>query len=341
MTSTTTNPQHPNNSIQTWDLSRLFGRGGPWVRFVAKRLVGLFFVLSTLLCLTFLLIYVTPGDPAVRKAGIDATEEQIEFERKALGLDRPVTEQFTNYVAGVLRFDFGTSFITKQPVIEIVEQRFPRTLQLAGAGVILVMVIGIPLGIVAGMLTREGRNPRFEVFFMSVTSTTSAMPEFLMATLLAFIFAVTLNWLPVGTTQKATAFILPALSVSLRPIASLARVVRLETLNVLAQDYMRTAHSKRLPERLIITRHLLPNVLTAALTISGLIFASLLGGTVIVENVFAWPGLGQRVVDAVFALDYPVIQGIVLYFGVIVVLINTIVDLALAVIDPRSLILDG
>lgn len=323
----------------TGTLAWLTGQLGPWPRFLLKRLVSLFVVLAMLLVLTFLLIYLVPGDPAIRKAGIDASAEQIEFERKALGLDQPVYVQFIRYIEGVARLDFGTSFITKQSVTEILQQRFPRTFQLAGTGLLIVMMVSVPLGILIGALTREGRNRRLEVVFMSVTSTSSAMPEFLTATFLAFIFAVTLNWLPVGTTQKSTAIILPAISVSLRPVASLARVVRLETLNVLAQDYIRTARSKRLPTYLIFMRHLLPNVLTAALTIGGLVFAGLLGGTVIVENVFAWPGLGQRVVDAVFNLDYPVIQGIVLYFGMIVVLINTAVDILLALVDPRTLVL--
>ena len=327
------------HSADSGTLARLSNRLGPWPRFLLKRLVSLFVVLAMLLVLTFLLIYLVPGDPAVRKAGLDASSEQIEIERKALGLDQPAHIQFIRYIEGVARLDFGTSFITKQSVTEILQQRFPRTFQLAGTGLLIVMTVSVPLGIFVGALTHEGRNRRLEVVFMSVTSTSSAMPEFLTATFLAFIFAVTLNWLPVATTQKSTAIILPAVSVSLRPVASLARVVRLETLNVLAQDYIRTARSKRLPTYLIFIRHLLPNVLTAALTIGGLVFAGLLGGTVIVENVFAWPGLGQRVVDAVFNLDYPVIQGIVLYFGVIVVLINTAVDILLALVDPRTLVL--
>lgn len=315
-------------------------RLGPWPRFILKRLFGLAVVLIMLLVLTFLLIYLVPGDPAVRQAGIDATQAQIELERERMGLNRPILQQFVDYVRNAARLDFGTSFKTRQPVTEILQQRFPRTFELAAAGLLLAIAIGIPLGIVAGALTREGRNRRFEVIFMSVTSVGGALPEFLTATLLAFIFAVTLKWLPIAGTRDPNAIILPALAVSLRPIASLARIVRLETLNVLAQDYIRTARSKRLPPYILFVRHLLPNVLTAALTISGLIFAGLLGGTVIVENVFAWPGLGTRVVEAVFNLDYPVIQGIVLYFGIVVVLINTFVDILLAVVDPRSLVLE-
>lgn len=315
-------------------------RLGPWPRFIFKRLVGLAGVLFTLLVMTFLLIFLVPGDPAVRQAGIDASQEQIEFERERMGLNRPITQQFFDYVSNASRLDFGDSFKTRQPVTEILQQRFPRTFELAISGLLLAILIGIPLGIVAGALTREGRNRRFEVVFMSITSVGGALPEFLTATLLAFIFAVTLKWLPIAGTRDANAIILPALAVSIRPIASLSRVVRLETLNVLAQDYVRTARSKRLPPLLLFVRHILPNVLTAALTISGLIFAGLLGGTVIVENVFAWPGLGTRVVEAVFNLDYPVIQGIVLYFGIVVVLINTFVDVLLALVDPRSLVLE-
>jgi peptide/nickel transport system permease protein len=189
----------------------------------------------------------------------------------------------------------------------------------------------------AGALTRDGRHRRAEVLLTAATSVIGALPEYLMGTFLAFIFAVWLRWLPVAGAEGLQSLLLPALAMSLRPIAVLIRVVRVETLNVLAQDYIRTARSKRLPERLIYFRHALPNVVTAALTISGILFAGLIGGAVVVENVFARSGLGTGLVTAVVNHDYPVIQGVVLVLGVTVVTVNAIVDILLGVIDPRSL----
>jgi peptide/nickel transport system permease protein len=189
----------------------------------------------------------------------------------------------------------------------------------------------------AAALTRENRNRGFELAFTAVTSTMSALPNFLSATFLAFLFAVWLRWLPVAGASQWSAVILPAIAVGLRPLAELSRIVRVETLNVLTQDYVRTARGKRLPARLIYLRHVLPNVLTSALTIGGLVFAGLVGGTVVVENVFAWPGLGTALVQAILARDYPVVQGITLLLGMAVVLVNTAVDTTLKLVDPRVL----
>ncbi len=179
------------NESHSGTLARLTSRLGPCPRFLLKRLASLFVVLAILLVLTFLLTYLAPGDPAVHKAGIDASAENIELERKALGLDQPAHIQFVRCIECVARLDFSTSFITKQSVTEILQQRFPRTFRLAGAGLLIVMTVRVPLGILVGDLIREGRNRRLEVIVTSLTGTTSAMPEFLTATFLAFIFAVT------------------------------------------------------------------------------------------------------------------------------------------------------
>ncbi len=313
---------------------------GRWGRFVLKRFVGLIAVLACLLVATFLMIHLVPGDPALRVAGINVTAADLAAIRQTLGLNDPLDVQFVHYLQRVARLDFGNSFTSHEPVVKIISDRLPRTIQLALVALVLIMSLSIPIGMLAGAFTREGRHKRFELGFMAITSIGGALPEYLAGTLLAFIFAVWLRWLPVSGANKWNAIILPALAISIRPIATLSRIVRVETLNVLAQDYMRTARSKRLPRRLLYLRHALPNVLTGALTIGGLIFAELLGGTVITENVFAWPGLGTAVVQAVIKLDYPVIQGVILLFGCIVVVINTIVDVLLALIDPRSIIKD-
>ena len=306
--------------------------------FLLRRAGSLGIVLAALLFASFLIVRLIPGDPARTIAGLDASQEDVQRIRVALGLDKPLLVQFATYARRAVRLDFGRSFVTNEPVTTLIGDRLPKTVQLAAVALLLVMVLSVPLGMAAGAFTREGRHRRAEVMFAAVTSAGGALPEFLASTFLAFVFAVWLQWLPVAGSDERLAIVLPAVAISLRPIAVLARIVRVETLNVLAQDYIRTARSKRLPARLLYLRHTLPNVLTAALTIGGLLFTGLLGGAVIVENVFAWPGLGTAVVQGVLSRDYPVIQGVILMLGIAVVLVNTLVDVLLGLVDPRSVI---
>jgi peptide/nickel transport system permease protein len=313
----------------------------PWVGFLLRRLMSLVVILLALALATFSMVRLIPGDPALYIAGIGATPQQIAAIRHQLGIDQPLEQQLVTYFVNLLHGDLGTSFVTKQPVSEVIQQRIGNSVQLATAALLLVMVVSIPGGMIAGAFTREGRHPRGEVAFTAVTSVMGALPEYLMATFLAFLFAVVLRLLPVAGSQGPQSLVLPALAVSLRPIAVLLRIVRVETLNVLAQDYIRTARSKRLPARLIYLRHTLPNVVTAALTVGGILFAALVGSAVVVEVVFARTGLGSSLVNAVLARDYPVIQGDVLVLGVIVVVVNAIVDILLAAVDPRSLTRKG
>jgi peptide/nickel transport system permease protein len=189
----------------------------------------------------------------------------------------------------------------------------------------------------AGAHTREGRHRRMEFGFTSVTSVLAAIPDYLTGTILVFLFAVQFRLLPVAGSGSFEELILPAIAVSLGPTMSLSRIVRLETLNVLAQDYIRTARSQRLPARTIYLRHTLPNVVTAALTIGGVLFANIIGGTVIVENVFNRPGLGTALVNAVVAKQYVLVQGITLVLGLFVVVVNAVVDVTLGLLDPRTL----
>lgn len=311
---------------------------GPGTGFLLRRLVSLAIVLAALLFASFLIVRLIPGDPARTIAGLDASQEDVRRIREVLGLNKGLLAQFADYSRRAARLDFGRSFVTNEPVTKLIADRLPKTAQLAITALLLVMALSIPAGMLVGAVTREGRHPRAELAFAAVTSVGGALPEFLASTFLAFVFAVWLRILPVAGADERTAIILPALAISIRPIAVLARIVRVETLNVLAQDYIRTARSKRLPARLLYFRHTLPNVLTAALTIGGLLFAGLLGGAVIVENVFAWPGLGTAVVQAVLSRDYPVIQGVILMLGIAVVLVNTLVDVLLGLVDPRSII---
>jgi peptide/nickel transport system permease protein len=302
-----------------------------------RALISLATVLVALMLASFLLVHLVPGDPAVRVAGLDATPQDIANIRHALGLDRPLVVQFARYVGNVARLDFGKSFVTNEPVVRVIADRLPKTLELAAAAMLAVMMLSVPLGMTVAAITRNDRNRGFELVFTAITATMSALPNFLSATFLAFAFAVWLRWLPAGGGERWDAVILPAAAIGLRPMADLARIVRVETLGALAQDYALTARGKRLPWRLIYLRHILPNVLTGALTIGGLLFAGLIGGTVVVENVFAWPGLGTALVQAILARDYPVVQGITLLLGLAVITVNTTVDTVLVLVDPRSL----
>jgi peptide/nickel transport system permease protein len=308
----------------------------PLVSFALRRLLSLVVILACLVVATFLMIRLIPGDPALNVAGLGATGEDIARVRAQLLLDRPLPEQFQIYITRLAQGDLGRSFFTRQPVSDLIAQRIGTSLQLAVAALAIVMLVSIPLGIIMGAFTRERRHPRVEVGFTGVTSVLGSLPEFLAATFLAFVFAVWLRILPVAGANSPQALVLPALAVSIRSTAILTRIVRVETLNTLASDFIRTARGKRMPNRIIYSKHTLPNVVTAALTVGGLLFAGIIGGAVVVENVFARPGLGTSLVQAVLVRDYPVVQGVVLVLGVVVVVVNALVDLALAVIDPRT-----
>jgi peptide/nickel transport system permease protein len=308
-----------------------------WVRFVVRRFVGSLLVLATLVVAVFLMVHLIPGDPVRNALGTDAQPDIVARLQHENGFDKPLFQQFTRYVDHLAHGDLGRELITNQPVSDTIRERIGSSLELAGAALVLVLVAAIPFGMLAGALTREGRRPRFELGFTSLTSVLASIPDYLTATILAFLFAVQFRFFPVAGSAGLNTLVLPVIAVSLHAIMSLARLVRLETLNVLAQDYIRTARSERLPTRIVYARHALPNVLTAALTVGGVLFANLVGGAVIVENVFARAGLGTALVSAVAAKQYVVVQGITLVLGLIVIVVNTLVDVALAILDPRSL----
>jgi peptide/nickel transport system permease protein len=285
------------------------------------------------------MIHAIPGDP-VRTAlgGITAQPELVAARRHDLGLDRPLPEQYVSYLGDTVTGDFGTSIITGQPVSEIIGDRLPNTLRLVGAAFVFTVVVAYPLGLGMAILTQNGRHRKSEVAFAGTTGFVQAIPDFVLATALVALFGVTWQVLPVAESSGASAYVLPVLSLTLGSIAVLSRVIRLEALRVLGEDYIRTARSKRLPARIVYLRHALPNMLTASLTISGLFLAGLVAGTVLVENVFAWPGIGSTVVRSVIARDYPIALTLSLLLAAITLTVNLIVDILLAIIDPRSVI---
>ncbi|MBT2597900.1 ABC transporter permease [Arthrobacter sp. ISL-72] len=309
----------------------------PWVGFVLRRLGGLVLSFVVLTVVTFLIVPLIPGDPAVIAAGDGASPAQVASVRAELGLDLPVLTQFVNYVSGVLRLDMGNSFVSGESVSTLIFTRFPFTAEIALLAIVLVLLLSVPLGMIVAILTRGGRNKWLDNIFNFLTSLIYSVPQYVVATLLVVVFAVTLRWFPAAGATTLSSLVLPTAALMLGPVCVISRIVRRETAVVLNKDYIRTARGWRLGALRTNLRYVLPNLVTTTLTLSGLILAAQLGGAVVIETVFAWPGLGQGIVNAILQRDYPVIRGIILILGLLATLIITMVDLILAIIDPRNL----
>ncbi|GAA2949085.1 ABC transporter permease [Microbacterium luteolum] len=310
----------------------------PWVSFLVRR--GGQFVLSVWVLVTaaFLMIHLVPGDPVRAALGMNAPVELVEARRAALGLDEPLFVQYLRYIGGLFTGDMGTSMITGQPVADIITTRLPATLQLALLAVVLVLLVSVPLGVTMAVATRGGRRRGLELAFATGSVILAAIPEFLLAVGLVYVFAVSLGWFPIAGNTAPFALVLPVIALSVAPIAVFSRIIRVEVLSVLNQDFIRTARAKRLAPRRIYSRHALPNAMTATLTLTGLLLTGMVAGTVLVENVFAWPGLGTMIVQSILTKDYSVVQGIVLVYGIGVLIVNLVIDVILALLDPRSTI---
>ena len=322
--------------------SRLGERlGGRWTRFAIRRAGRLLVSLWVLVTASFLMIHLVPGDPVRAALGLTAPAALVEAKREALGLNDPLLTQYVHYIGNLLHGDLGESIQSQLPVAETIGQRLPATASLALLAFGVAVALAIPLGVAVAVATRRGRRRRTELAFAGTSVVLGSIPDFLVGVALVAVFAVNLGWFPVAGRSDASSYVLPVIALAIGPAAVLARIVRVEMLAVLEADYIRTARAKRLPALRINLRHALPNAVTATLTLGGMLLASLVAGTVLVENVFAWPGLGSTIVQSIVAKDYPLVQGTVLVYGVIVLLVNTMVDVALALIDPRSTIGDS
>lgn len=303
-----------------------------------RRLVRFLVSLAVLVVATFAMIHLIPGDPVRAALGPAAPVELVEARRAALGLDRPLPEQLVTYVTGVFSGDFGTSFVTGEPVGEVILARLPNTLSLALLATLVALLVAVPLGMWAAIRTENGRNRGTELTFSAGTGAAVAVPEFLYSIALVAVFAIGLGWFPPAGKAGAVTYVLPVVALAIGPAAMIARISRVETLRELGKDYVRLARAKRLPAARLHLRHVLPNTLTATLTVGGLLLTSLIAGGVLVEYVFAWPGLGLKIVESVTQKDYPVAQGVVLVYGAIVLVVNLGVDLVLGTLDPTSAI---
>ncbi len=300
-------------------------------RYIARRLLQAIPTLFILIVFMFILVRVLPGDPARLIAGLEATEEDVARIRELLGLNKPLYEQFIDYLSDIIRGDLGTSLKFETPVIEEILIRFPRTLELAIVAEIISILIAIPLGIISALkpFTKTG-----------VTATISSllgssMPIYWLGLILIYVFSVNLKILPSFGYGTPAHIILPAFTLATLLMGNLVRITRASVLDALESNYVVTARAKGLKERIVVYRHVLKNALIPIITISGLQLGALLGGAILTESVFAWPGLGLLLLDSIYSRDYPLIQGIIIFYAIILILINLIVDIAYAFIDPR------
>jgi len=300
------------------------------LQYLVKRLLGLIPTLALVALLVFLFVHLLPGDPARLAAGPDATPETVALVRQDLGLDKSLPEQFVRFASGVVRGDFGRSLRTKRPVSTEIAERFAPTFWLTVWSMAWSVVIGMGIGIVSAVW----RNRWPDRLGMALAVSGISFPAFALGMLLMQIFSVQLRWLPTVGADTWRHYILPSLTLGAAVAAIMARFTRSSFVDILHEDYVRTARAKGLPESRVVLKHGLRNALIPVVTMMGLQFGFLLGGSIVVEVVFNWPGMGRLLVDAVDMRDYPVIQGLVLLFSLQFVLINLIVDVLYAVINP-------
>jgi peptide/nickel transport system permease protein len=327
--------------------------------YIVKRVLGVIPVLLCVSMLVFGFLRLIPGDPALIMLGERATPENIARVREQLGLNKPIYEQYLTFVSHALRGDLGRSILRQEPVAQEILRRFPATIELALAALLFAVVVGIP----AGVISAVRRGSWFDASSMLVALTGVSMPIFWLGLMLIYLFAVVLHLLPTGGRLDAgTQFVpitnlvlvdsllrgnipvfvqglrhllLPALALGTIPMAIIARMTRSSMLEVLGQDYVRTAHAKGLAARTVVVRHALRNAWLPIITVVGLQVGILLSGAILTETVFSWPGIGRWLVDAIYARDYPIVQGITLVIALIFVVVNLSVDILYALVDPR------
>ncbi|GIV70332.1 ABC transporter permease [Caldilinea sp.] len=329
-------------------------------RFILRRLGGLVFVLFGVSIMTFFLAQIVPADPVAAALGTNAREAQIEAYRRQLGLDQPVVVQYVRYMGRLLQGDLGASIRTRRPVADDLRDFLPATVELTLAAMLVTILVGIPLGVIAALR----RNTWIDAAARILALIGGAMPIFYVGLLLLGVFYRQLRWLPGpgrldSTLQPPTTLtglytvdalltgnwpvftdalahlVLPAITLGLYSTAVLLRMTRSSMLEMLGQDFVRTARAKGLSQRLVIGRHVFKNALPPILTILGVIFGSLLSGAVLTETIFNWPGIGRYATTSVTTLDYPAVMGVALVAAVIYPLVNTLVDIGYSVIDPR------
>ena len=307
--------------------------------YLARRLLATIPVMAIVAVLVFSMLRLTPGDPAAIIAGAAATSQDVAEIRARLGLDRPIVAQFFVWIGRLMTGDFGESFFFKKQVADLIADRIGPTFALATTTMLLSIVVAVPLGVLAAW--KQGTWIDRIVMGFSVLG--FSVPVFVIGYVLIYVFAIELSWLPVQGYQPLREgpwgflqrLILPSVTLSVIYIALIARITRTSVLDVLSEDYIRTARAKGLPNRVVLMRHALANAAVPIVTVIGIGVALLIGGVVVTESVFSIPGLGRLTVDAVLARDYPTVQAVILLFSAVYVLLNLVVDVAYTLLDPR------
>ena len=302
------------------------------IRFLFTKFLLAFFTIFVTTILVTLLIHIVPGDPVqiMFAQSQGSTPEQIEQVRINLGLDQPIYIQYLNYIDQLSRGDLGKTIRGGQPVLEVIFQRLPNTILLATSAMMIAILLGVPLGFLAAY----NKGTISDTFIMILAISGISMPHFWLGLILLFIFAVDLGWLPVSGSGLLN-LVLPALTLGISNAAIFARLTRTSMIEILQQDFVITALAKGLPKKYVLRKHVLRAGLIPLVTMMGMQFAFMMGGAIVVENIFSWNGVGRMAVEAIFQRDYPIIQGFILTFSVIVVFVTISLDVIYAFIDPR------
>lgn len=301
------------------------------IRYGIRRILALIPVALGVATLTFAIIHLVPGDPVTAMLGETAMPADIVGMRRQLGLDRPLLEQYAAYLGGLAVGDLGESISYRKPVARLIAERFPATIELAAAGMLVALLLAFPLGLVAG--AHPGGAGDLGAMGFAIVGI--SVPHIYLGPLLMILFSLDLRWLPLTGRGGIAHLVLPAVTLGTALAAILARMLRQSLIRVRQSDYMRTALSKGLSARAALFRHGLKNALTSVVTIIGLQMGALLSGTLIIEIIFSWPGIGRLLITAIGARDYPVVEGCVLTFAMTYVVVNMATDLVYAMVDPR------
>ena len=301
------------------------------VKYICKRLLTMIPVLFVVSVLVFMMVHMLPGDPARMIAGEMATEDDIALVRASYGLDKPLPEQYITYIKKIFHGDFGTSFKTKRPVAEELAIRFPNTLKLSCAAILFAVVVGVGVGI----LSATKRYSIFDNFSMLLAMVGLSLPTFYLGLMLILIFCVKLRWMPITGGTGLIATILPAIGLGAQCMSAFARITRSSMLEAMGAEHIMTAKAQGFSRRKVIFGHALKNAMTTITTSVGLQFGALMGGAVVVETVFNWPGLGEYMVTAITARDFPVVQSSILVVACTYVVVNLAVDILYAFVNPK------
>ncbi len=301
------------------------------LRFLTYRLFSTLLVCTGVSIMVFLLIHMVPGDPVDMMLGESARPADRAALRHALGLDQPLWTQFSQYFSGLFQGNLGVSIHSSRPVSELLLERAPATIELALAALLVSVIIALPMGVLAAVR----RNTLWDRGAMAFSLLGVSIPNFWLGPMLILVFSLGLGWFPVSGREYSGSLVLPAITLGTAMAAVLSRMVRSSLLEVLGEDFIRTARAKGMPERIVVWKHALLNALLPVITLLGLQLGVLLGGAVITETVFSWPGLGKLTIDAILRRDYPVVQGAILLISITYVVVNMLTDIIYGIVDPR------